>query len=201
MLAFGWSMTSFRRQNLLKSKLAVSLIATWCCATSETSAVILLGTGTLLPTPLRPPAISRAAAGSLRYVLSRHCDRAEFFHYCETRCRLRFDFLFQRNRLPARPACNNDAFSDLTIFQVTGTFPIVAPLCSSGAETGQRLVAIGRGTQRGSEIFLGGTSRGSNWGLGDSVQRWGENHVSAIVQDRRTKCLRLCHLRLFVAGL
>ncbi|MGI9087027.1 MAG: hypothetical protein ACR2HH_04675 [Chthoniobacterales bacterium] len=77
----------------------------------------------------------------------------------------------------------NDAFSDFSIWQITGTFPTFAPLYTSGGETGQQLVVFGRGTQRGSEIILGGTLRGWNWGPGDRVERWGENVVNAIVQD------------------
>ncbi|MDQ6765546.1 MAG: hypothetical protein M3Z22_05535 [Verrucomicrobiota bacterium] len=77
----------------------------------------------------------------------------------------------------------NDAFSDFSIWQVTGTFPSFAPLYSSGAETSQRLVVIGRGTQRGLDIIFGGTLRGWNWGGSDGVQRWGENYVTSIVQD------------------
>lgn len=75
----------------------------------------------------------------------------------------------------------NDALSDLSIWQISGTFSAVGPLYTSGMETGQRLVVFGRGTQRGSAIFLNGTLRGWNWGGSDFVQRWGENYVRAIV--------------------
>jgi hypothetical protein len=42
------------------------------------------------------------------------------------------------------------------------------------------MVVIGRGTQRGSEVFVNGVLAGWNWGPGDGVQRWGDNLVSSI---------------------
>ncbi len=42
-------------------------------------------------------------------------------------------------------------------------------------------MAMGRGTQRGSAIFVDGILHGWNWGASDGVQRWGENVVSDIV--------------------
>jgi hypothetical protein len=74
-----------------------------------------------------------------------------------------------------------DPKSDLSIWQVTGTFPFFAPLYTKSEEIGHQLVAIGRGTQRGSAIFVEGNLRGWNWGNADGVQRWGENVVSGIV--------------------
>jgi hypothetical protein len=73
--------------------------------------------------------------------------------------------------------------SDLLIWQVNETFPSFAPLYSKHDEIGKHLLAIGRGTQRGSEIFLGGTLRGWGWDLqnGLGVRRWGENDVADIV--------------------
>ena len=71
-----------------------------------------------------------------------------------------------------------DPQSDLAIWQVSGAFPFVAPLYTRGDEVGQRLVVIGRGTERGGEIYRDGTLRGWGWGAGTAVQRWGENLVS-----------------------
>ncbi len=71
--------------------------------------------------------------------------------------------------------------SDLLIWQVNETFPSFAPLYSKQDEIGKHLVVIGRGTKRGSEIFLDGTLRGWNWGAGDGLRRWGENHVVDLV--------------------
>ncbi len=73
-----------------------------------------------------------------------------------------------------------DPFSDLHLWQVNETFPSFAPVYTKNDEKGQRVVAIGRGTQRGSEFDFGGTFRGWTWGNGDGVQRWGENIVSEI---------------------
>lgn len=74
-----------------------------------------------------------------------------------------------------------DPYSDLTIWKVDGTFSTFAPLYTGSEETGQRLVVIGRGTQRGAEVVKNGTPRGWRWGPGDSVQRWGENVVTDII--------------------
>ncbi len=178
-------MTSFRRQNLLKSQLVVSLIATWCCAISKTSAVILLGTGDPAANTTPPTGDLAGSGWQFEGTFGPFLGTTiapNFFITAKHVAGSDSTFYFNGTAYPLVRQYN-DAFSDLTIFQVTGTFPIVAPLYSSGAETGQRLVAIGRGTQRGSEIFLGGTLRGWNWGPGDSVQRWGENYVSAIVHD------------------
>jgi hypothetical protein len=71
--------------------------------------------------------------------------------------------------------------SDLLIWQVNETFPIFAPLYTKHDEIGKHLLVIGRGTQRGSEIFLNNTPRGWNWGTVDGWQRWGENDVVDLV--------------------
>jgi hypothetical protein len=75
------------------------------------------------------------------------------------------------------------AGSDLLIWKTNGTFTNFAPLYTKRDETGQHLVVIGRGTQRGEEIMLNGTLRGWNWGTSDGVRRWGENDVAQIVTD------------------
>ena len=72
-----------------------------------------------------------------------------------------------------------DPASDFAIWQITGTFPYFAPLYTKSDEVGQHLVAIGRGTQRGSAA-INGTLRGWFWGGSDGVERWGENVVSDI---------------------
>lgn len=73
------------------------------------------------------------------------------------------------------------AGSDLLIWQVKETFPSFAPLYSKSDEVSQHLVVIGRGTERGTEVTLGGTTRGWNWGSGTGVERWGENDVADVV--------------------
>ena len=73
--------------------------------------------------------------------------------------------------------------SDLLIWQVKETFPSFAPLYFKSDEVSRHLVVIGRGTERGSEVTLGGTMRGWNWGDATGVERWGENDVANIVPD------------------
>lgn len=75
----------------------------------------------------------------------------------------------------------HDPYSDLTIWKVNGTFPTFAPIFSGSGETGQRLVAFGRGTQRGADVIRNASLRGWLWGGVDRVQRWGENFVTSIV--------------------
>jgi hypothetical protein len=67
--------------------------------------------------------------------------------------------------------------SDLQIWEVDHDKPFLtfAPLASSTADTGTVATIIGRGTQRGDEVRVGGELKGWNWGLGDGVQRWGRN--------------------------
>ena len=74
-----------------------------------------------------------------------------------------------------------DPNTDLVIWKVSEPFPYYAQLYTKSDEVGRGLVVIGRGTQRGQEIDVKGKSRGWDWGSSDSIQRWGENVVSAIV--------------------
>jgi len=74
-----------------------------------------------------------------------------------------------------------DPSTDLHVWQVAETFPYYAPLYTKSDEVGRALVVIGRGTQRGGEIDVKRKARGWSWGYYDSVQRWGENIVSAII--------------------
>jgi hypothetical protein len=74
-----------------------------------------------------------------------------------------------------------DPGSDLRIFEVAETLPVFAPLYSRSDEVGQHLVVIGRGTQRGPDRVVNGQLRGWEYGVGDLVQRWGENEVARIV--------------------
>ena len=80
-----------------------------------------------------------------------------------------------------------DPSSDLQIWQVSGTFPIQAPLYASapGSEVNLFLTVFGRGTQRGNSVFVGSPSHqgGWLWGPSDAVQRWGTNFVGSIVND------------------
>jgi len=71
--------------------------------------------------------------------------------------------------------------ADLTIWRVSGQFPTNAPLYTKNNEWGKPLVVIGRGGQRGAPVLVNNRLRGWQWGTWDSVQRWGQNHVSGIV--------------------
>jgi hypothetical protein len=73
-----------------------------------------------------------------------------------------------------------DPETDLQILQVAETLPSFAPLYTGRNEIGGHIVAIGRGTQRGSELVVGDALKGWAWGAGDGVMRWGENIVSRI---------------------
>jgi hypothetical protein len=70
--------------------------------------------------------------------------------------------------------------SDLRIWKVAGTFADFAPLYTKRNEVGQHLVVFGRGTQRGTEVYLDNTLRGWNWGPYDATRRWGENDINRI---------------------
>ncbi len=80
-----------------------------------------------------------------------------------------------------------DPSSDLQIWRVSGTFPIQAPLYAGvqGSEVNSFLMVFGRGTQRGTQIFVGSPSHqgGWLWGTSDAVQRWGTNIVGSTVND------------------
>jgi hypothetical protein len=75
----------------------------------------------------------------------------------------------------------NIAGTDLRIFQINGTFSSYAPLYTSNNELGKELVVMGRGTQRGATVSLGGVDIGWRWGAADSKARWGTNQVAATV--------------------
>ena len=74
-----------------------------------------------------------------------------------------------------------DPASDLQILKVDGTFPYFAPLYSKTDEVSQRVVVLGRGTERGGTIYYNNDPaqfRGWGYGSGLSIQRWGENVVA-----------------------
>ncbi|MEP6698417.1 MAG: hypothetical protein ABJB09_01680 [Verrucomicrobiota bacterium] len=75
----------------------------------------------------------------------------------------------------------SDPASDLTLWRVAETFPAFAPLYTRSDEVKKRVIVLGRGTQRGGDMFINKMLRGWGWGAWDSVSRWGENVVSAIV--------------------
>ncbi len=75
----------------------------------------------------------------------------------------------------------DDPETDLKIWRVSGVFPLYAPLYTRTNEVGQNLVVIGRGTQRGADVRVRRVLKGWQWGTWDSVQRWGQNQVAAVV--------------------
>jgi hypothetical protein len=79
----------------------------------------------------------------------------------------------------------DDTGSDLTLWQVAGTFTDYADLFSTTNEPGQVLVVFGRGTQRGAPVNVqtaaGPQVRGWRWGAADGRQRWGQNQVESAV--------------------
>jgi hypothetical protein len=77
----------------------------------------------------------------------------------------------------------DDTNTDLRICRVDGQFPTNAQLYTKRSEVGQPLVVFGRGTQRGDPVLLKGKLRGWQWGTFDDVLRWGQNRVSAIVNN------------------
>ena len=74
----------------------------------------------------------------------------------------------------------DDRWSDLTIWRVAGDLPAFAPLYSREDESGQPFVVIGRGSERGGDVFMDGAQRGWTWGTQTHVERWGENVVTRI---------------------
>lgn len=80
-----------------------------------------------------------------------------------------------------------DPSTDLQVWQISGAFPIHAPLYSGqpGTEVGLNLVVFGRGTQRGNAVDVGNDSHlgGWLWGTTDQVERWGTNVVGSIETD------------------
>jgi len=75
--------------------------------------------------------------------------------------------------------------TDLRIWEVDHAkpFPTYAPLSSGVADVGATATVFGRGTQRGTELVVGGEAKGWLWGASDSVERWGRNAVVDIYND------------------
>ena len=70
--------------------------------------------------------------------------------------------------------------SDLRVWRVNGAFANYAPLARDASVIGQTGVVIGRGTQRGGDVTVGGQLRGWTWGASDQVTRWGQNTVDGV---------------------
>ena len=80
-------------------------------------------------------------------------------------------------------AFHDDPGNDLRIWEVNHSkpFPVYAPLSSGVSDIGATAVMLGRGTQRGEEVWVGPESKGWKWALRDYVQRWGRNFVDGTV--------------------
>jgi hypothetical protein len=77
----------------------------------------------------------------------------------------------------------DDSESDLRIWQVDIPFPTYAQLYPTNDEVGRGLVVFGRGTQRGTQVWITAPAtkfRGWQWGVSDGRMRWGQNQVSSI---------------------
>lgn len=79
-----------------------------------------------------------------------------------------------------------DANSDLALYRVGNPFPCWAQIYTRNDEAGKSVMMIGRGTQRGSEIWWTGCPDGPeprfagwNFGPSDGVLRWGTNTVAS----------------------
>ncbi len=75
--------------------------------------------------------------------------------------------------------------SDLRIWRIRESIPNYALLYPFNDEAGKGLVVIGRGTQRGAEVVVtnsfGPNIKGWQWGIPDSLKRWGQNQVDSAV--------------------
>ena len=74
----------------------------------------------------------------------------------------------------------DDPGSDLSIWEVSGTFPTYAELYPHSDESGKDLVVFGRGRSRDAVVSDGSEDKGWDWKLYDGVQRWGTNTVSGV---------------------
>ncbi|MES2476804.1 MAG: hypothetical protein V4640_13555 [Verrucomicrobiota bacterium] len=82
--------------------------------------------------------------------------------------------------------------TDLRVWEVAEAFPIHAPLSSGVNDIGATAMVVGRGKQRGAEVFLGTVFKGWNSGTADNVQRWGRNVVEREITDSSKGKLLVC---------
>lgn len=79
----------------------------------------------------------------------------------------------------------SDTNSDLRLWRICGSFPDFASLYPLSNEVGKTVVVFGRGTQRGEDVMVTNlvlsVLKGWKWGPTDSVERWGTNVVTSIV--------------------
>lgn len=77
----------------------------------------------------------------------------------------------------------DDPNSDLRIWQVAETFPSYAPLYTGTSEAGSLCFIVGRGTDRGPTLVVGGVTKGWLWGNTNNIERWGQNTVSGVTSN------------------
>src|SRR6266545_4950298 len=78
-------------------------------------------------------------------------------------------------------AMYDDPSSDLRVWKVNGTFWNYAPLYTGSSEVNQFAMTVGRGTNRGTDVWKNGQLKGWQWGWGDGAKSWGTNIASGIV--------------------
>jgi hypothetical protein len=94
-------------------------------------------------------------------------------------------FIFQEREYNVT-VITTDPNSDLALYRVNNPFPFWAPIYTRNDEAGKPVMMIGRGTQRGSEVWWSGCPDGPeprfagwNFGPSDGVLRWGTNVVTS----------------------
>ena len=82
-------------------------------------------------------------------------------------------------------ASHPDPNSDLTIWQVSGTFSTYAPLYTGSSEVGQSAMIFGRGVPASSDIVVGANLKGWGWVISsyDGLHSWGSNIISGTTTD------------------
>ena len=79
-------------------------------------------------------------------------------------------------------AMYDDPNTDLRIWQVDRNFADpYAQIYRGTAEVGKQVVIYGRGTQRGSDVYVNGQRKGWRWGASDGAQSWGTNVIKSVV--------------------
>lgn len=153
-----------------------------CCGLASSRAVILLGTAD--PTVNRTAPSGDLAGSGWQF-------QGDFGSYLGTPIAPKF-FITAKHVSSAASIIfestthavvrrHHDAFTDLTICEIGGSFPSFAPLYSASDEIGQHLVVIGRGRERGVALMKDGEPRGWRWGNDTRLRRWGENLVAQII--------------------
>jgi len=88
-------------------------------------------------------------------------------------------FVYDGVQYEVEDGYDDDPSSDLRIVEIQGVFPEWAPLYTGSDEIDLEAVLLGRGYSRGSEVTIGGESKGWLWDSGgQGTRRWGTNTVS-----------------------